>query len=164
MRRKAMILLLLAASLAVQAAPSVGYSLAPVGSYMPSRSYGALTVSVIFSPDRDMHVGDIEIAADISPVHPFFEGALLRLSTPMFQTTEHAFGWMFPNTMLWAPSVNAGVRYRLYDEWDVIAGIAPFLFRDNQFSYEFFSPYVSYSVTEESWGWGMYVLRFSYFF
>ena len=164
MRKTAVLLLLALLSLPIAAEPSFGYSLAPVGSFMESRSYGALTLSAIFSPDKELHAGDVELSVDISPVFPFFEGASLKVSTPLFQTTGHPFGWAFANTVLWAPSVNVGVRYRPDNEWDAVVGCAPFAFEDTQFIYEFFSPYAVYSLTEESWGWGMYVLRFSYFF
>ena len=164
MKRIAAALLLLLPLCSLSAGPALGYSLAPVGEMNADGSYGALDIALFFSFDSDLHAGDIEVSADISPYGRWFQGVNMRLSTPVFATADHPFNVLFPNTVLWTPKVSVGASFRMNDDWSVNIGIAPFAFQDIDYIFEFFSPYVLYSVTRQSWGWGMYILRFSYFF
>ncbi len=163
-RRFLILLIIMIAAFPALSSPAIGYSLAPVGELSPNEPYGALNIALFFSPDREIHAGDVEMSVDLSPYGHVFQAANLRISTPVFATTDHPFNVLFPNTMLWAPKVSLGGQYRMPDEWNILLGIAPFSFQDTNFVFEFFSPYALYSITEDSWGWGMYVLRFSYFF
>ena len=164
MRKLFIAFLLLLASSSLFAAPSFGYSLAPVGAMTATGNYGGLTISAIFSPSKELHTGDISVSVDLSPVTPFFEGVKMNVSTPLFILLDHPFPWIFSNQVLWAPTLMAGAQYRLKNDWSLLFGIAPFTFQDTHFVYEFLSPYAIYSFTSEKWGWGMYVMRFSYFF
>ena len=164
MRKIVIALSLLMLSLPVFASPSFGYSLAPVGAATPTGHYGGLTISAIFSPAKELHTGDISVSVDLSPVSPFFEGVTMSVSSPLFILLNHPFPWIFSNQVLWAPTMMAGAQYRLGNEWSIVFGLSPFTFQDTHFVYEFLSPYALYSFTSEKWGWGMYVMRFSYFF
>ena len=159
-----LILILISLAMPAAAKPAVGYSIAPVGEMGANGSFGALNLAFMVSMESSVHAGDIELSVDLSPYGKVFQGADLRVSTPLFAVTDHPFNVLFPNTMLWAPKVSLGGQYRMPDEWNILLGIAPFSFQDTNFVFEFFSPYALYSITEDSWGWGMYVLRFSYFF
>ena len=163
MRRIPVLFLFIMSTLPISSA-ALGYSLAPVGVMSPSAEYGGLTASFIFSPYEDVHAGDISISVDLAPVEPFFEGVSVAVSSPLFLTSDHPFSWAFSNPVLWAPRLSAGAWYRLGGSWEVMAGLAPFAFQDTHFIYEFLSPFALYSITAERWGWGMYVMRFSYFF
>ena len=164
MKRFIILLMLLPLALSLPAAPTAGYSLAPVGVSLPSGSYGGLTCSVIFSPAGEKHFGDVSLSVDLAPTAPYFEGVALTLSTPVFRSIGHPFDWAFNNKTVWAPVLSAGVQYRLGDEWNVVMGLAPFSFQSTHFVYEFLSPLAFYSVTCSEWGWGIYIMRFSYFF
>ena len=166
MRKAILILLLLLSISALPAAPSFGYSLSPVGVSFPSSSYGALSLSAVLAPTGDVHAGDITLSVDLSPVKPFFEGVSLLISMPVFRLLDHPFDWAFTNSVIWAPSISAGVQYRLGNEWNVLMGFSPLSFQDTAFIYEFLSPFAAYSYSGEDsgWGWGMYVMRFAYFF
>ena len=94
----------------------------------------------------------------------FFEGVSMTFSSPVFRLLRHPFSWVFTNSVLWAPVFTAGVQYRLGNEWNMIVGFAPLAFQDTHFVYEFFSPFAIYSIEADEWGWGCYILRFSYFF
>lgn len=164
MKKLLIVLLILLSSIPIFSSVSFGYSLAPVGAMTPTGNYGALTISAVFSPYKETHIGDIELSADISPVYPFFEGARAKLSTPVFMLLDHPFEWAFSNPIIWSPLLSVGAEYRLMNEWSITMGLSPFAFQSTHFIYEFLSPYAIYSITSDKWGWGMYVVKFSYFF
>ena len=163
MRRLMIASLVLLSSLSLFSAPAVGYSLAPVGE-MGEETYGALNIALFFSLDRDSHAGDMEISVDLSPYGKVFQGVNARISTPVFATTDHPFNVLFPNAMMWAPKLSVGALFRMPSDWAVTVGLSPFSFYDTNYVFEFLSPYVLYSITCNKWGWGMHVVRFSYFF
>ena len=162
------ILILLAALLLSSsflfASPAFGYSIAPVGERDGDSSYGGLALSFSFSPSREKHIADMDAEVHLSLSDPYFNGVLLRLSSPLFLTTDHVFGNMFPNKVCWGIRLSAGIQYRLRDRFNLILGVSPLWFADTDFTYEFFSPYAVYSFADSKWGFGMYILRFSYFF
>ena len=164
MRKAILILLLLLSISALPAAPSFGYSLSPLGASTPSGSYGGLSASLILSPDKDLHIGDIRVQVDLSPTKPFFEGVSAWASSPVFSLLDHPFGWAFSNPVLWTPTLSAGIQYRLGGEWSIVGGFAPLAFQDTHFVYELLSPYILWSISDGTLGWGLYVMRFSYFF
>ena len=164
MKRILISAIILISSFFLSAEPAVGYSLAPVGEMNAAGSFGALNIALMFSMDRDVHAGDIELSVDISPYGRVFQGVDMRISTPLFAITDHPFNVLFPNVMMWAPRVSVGTLFRMPDDWCMTAGISPFAFHDTNYVFEFLSPYVLYSITDDKWGWGMYVVRFSYFF
>lgn len=164
MKKLVIAAILILSSSFLAASPAFGYSLAPVGVVTPSGSYGGLSISAIFAPYDEAHAGDIAVTVDLSPVKPFFEGVSMTFSSPVFRLLRHPFSWVFTNSVLWAPVFTAGVQYRLGNEWNMIVGFAPLAFQDTHFVYEFFSPFAIYSIEADEWGWGCYILRFSYFF
>lgn len=164
MRRLLFLIAVIFSLSSLAAAPSFGYSLAPVGVSLPSGSYGGITASVIFAPSGESHFGDIALSVDLAPAYPFFEGVSLVVSTPVFRAFRHPFEWAFNNDVVWAPVINAGGQYRLGNEWNVLLGLSPFVFQSTHFVYEFLSAYASYTIDLDKWGWGLYIFRFSYFF
>ncbi len=162
--KKILIPLFLLLSLSLSASPEFGYSLSPVGVSLPSGNYGGLNAAFIFAPSGEKHYGDITLSVDLAPTDPYFEGVMLSVSTPLFRVLNHPFSWAFSNPVVWAPVLGAGVQYRLGNEWNVFFSLSPFVFQEVHFVYELLSPFASYSITHESWGWGIYVFRFSYFF
>ena len=161
--KKILIVIILFLSMALSASPTVGYSLAPVGVSLPSGNYGGLNVAFIFAPAGEKHFADIALSVELAPTHPYFEGVMLSLSTPLFRLLDHPFNWAFSNPTMWAPVVSAGVQYRIGNEWNARIGLSPLSFQSVNFVYELISPFASYSITAKDWGWGIYIFRFSYF-
>lgn len=146
-------------------AVTTGYTIAPVGEKPANGdSFGAMSFSYILSPTEDRHIGDIEAEALLSIEAPYLMGVNLKVSSPLFATVNHPFGFLFANATLWAPKLSAGVQYRINDGVDLYLGLAPFNFQDTSFVYEFLSPYALYDLEDKSWGYGAYVMRFIYFF
>ena len=164
MKKILLAVIILLSAFNIFSSASFGYSLAPVGAMTPTGNYGALTISAIFSPYKETHIGDMELAIDLSPVYPFFESARARIQSPVFLLLHHPFSWMFHNSVIWSPLLSFGAEYRLRNEWSITMGLSPFAFQNTHFIYEFFSPYAIYSITSDKWGWEMYIMRFSYFF
>ena len=162
--RKILIIALLVLSCSLYASPTFGYSLAPVGVSLPAGNYGGLTTALIFSPMGEKHYLDVSVSVDLAPTDPYFEGVSFSLSSPVFRTLRHPFNWAFINPSVWAPTLSAGMQYRPGSEWCVMMGFAPFSFQSTHFVYEFLSPFAIYAITDSQWGWGLYIMRFSYFF
>ena len=159
-----LILILISLAMPAAAKPAVGYSIAPVGEMGANGAFGALNLAFMVSMESSVHAGDIELSVNLSTYGRVFQGADLRVSTPLFAVTDHPFNALFPNTMMWAPKLSVGALFRMPDDWNVTIGLSPFAFHDTDYVFEFFSPYILYSITHDKWGWGMYVVRFSYFF
>ena len=163
--KKVLVLLLVSVLLLPLSATVMGgYSLSMVGEKSPVDSaFGALSISALFSPWSETHVGDIEVEALLSPVSPFFNGVNMKISSPLFLTIHHPFAFIFPNTVYWAPRLTFGAQYRMEDEWNLYMGFAPLSFQDTGYNYEFLSPYALYNVKENKWGYGAYIMRFTVF-
>ncbi len=145
--------------------PGFGWSLAPVGELLPSGgAYGALGASFVFSPWVNRHVGDIEAELQFAPVSPYLEAVNLKLSSPLFWLIKNPFRFIFSNSVYWAPKLALGAQYRMPNDWAVYMSIAPLSFQDNEYVYEFLSPYVLYDFENNRWGWGAYIMKFAYFF
>lgn len=164
MRKIISVLILLLILTPVLATVQGGYSLAPVGEHSPlGDDFGALSMAVSFSPWAETRVGDMEVELLLSPVAPFFNGINMKISSPLFLTVRHPFGFMFPNPVYWAPRVSVGAQYRMDTEWNLYASFSPFTFQDTRYIYEFLSPYMLYNFNENKWGYGAYILRFTVF-
>ena len=100
--KKILIVIILFLSMALGASPTVGYSLAPVGVSLPSGNYGGLNAAFIFAPAGEKHFADITLSVELAPTHPYFEGVMLSLSTPLFRFLDHPFNWAFSNPTMWA--------------------------------------------------------------
>ena len=151
--------------LPLSAVPGFGYSISPVGERSADGAeFGALAISLSVSPYMELHLFDMDAEVLLSYTSPFFNGARLRLSAPLFKTEKHPFNFMFPNAVSWAPRISAGAEYRMPDEWSLYFSLSPFSFFDTGFGYEFFSPYGLYDFRRQSWGWGIYIMRFSVYF
>ena len=158
-------MILVSIAVPLSANPGFGYSLAPVGERSTDGSeFGALAMSVSFSPYVELHLFDMDAEVMLSYTSPFFNGVKIRLSSPVFKTEKHPFNFMFPNSVSWAPKISAGAEYRMSDEWALYFSLSPFSFFDTGFGYEFFSPYGLYDFKRQSWGWGIYIMRFSVYF
>ncbi len=157
-------LFLLALSCAF-ASVGFGYSVAPVGQREIDidDSFCAISLAGLFSIDIDHHYLDMELDVLLSPVHPFFNGINLLFSCNPFELKNHPFKFIFSNPVLWSPKITAGVQYRLGSEYNLVLGLSPLLFLDPKYMYEFFSPYAIYNWEENKWGYGIYIMKFSFF-
>ena len=91
---------------------------------------------------------------------PVFRGVNLTLSTPIYQTVDHPFNYVFSNVVLWQPTIGLGMEYRRWNEVRAMVEISPFVFQDAAFMYEILSPYISFDFNG-NWGWGITVMKFS---
>lgn len=149
----------------IHASVAFGYSLSMVGEKSPiDTPFGALSASMVFSPWKETHVLDFEGEVLLSPVDPYFNGVNMKVSSPIFLSRYNPFSFMFPNSVYWSPRLSLGAQYRMDSEWNLYLGISPLSFQDTGYIYEFFSPYALYNISDNSWGYGMYIMRFSVFF
>ena len=101
-----LILILISLAMPAAAKPAVGYSIAPVGEMGANGSFGALNLAFMVSMESSVHAGDIELSVDLSPYGKVFQGADLRISTPLFAVTDHPFNVLFPIAALIPPIKN----------------------------------------------------------
>lgn len=143
----------------------MGWSVAPVGELVPDGSaFGALGIMFSLSPWVERHIGDLEVEVLLAPVDPFLDGINIKATTPIFCLLKNPFSFIFSNAVYWAPKIAIGTQYRMPNKWMLYMALSPFSFQDNEYVYDFLSPYVIYDIEENKWGWGAYIMRFSYFF
>ena len=137
-----------------------GYSVSPVGEKFGENHFGGAAISGYISPTGLRNIGKVEADILLSMKSPVWRGVNLTVSTPIYQTVNHPFNYLFSNRVLWQPSIGVGVQYRAEKSVRAMVEISPFVFQDAAFMYEILSPYVSYDF-KGNWGWGITVMKFS---
>lgn len=165
MKRLSLLFALALLSFSLFAKAGFGYSIAPFGeSAADKEDFFALSTSLIFTPNLEHHIGDIEADVALSYTKPYFNGVKLKVSSPVFVLKNHPFNFLFPNSVLWAPKVSVGGEYRMDKDLALYFSLSPLAFFDTEFSYEFFTPFGLYDFDRKEFGWGMYIMRFSVYF
>ena len=137
-----------------------GYSVSPIGENFGDEHFGGAAISGYFSPTGLRNIGKIEVDVLLAMKSPVFRGVNLTLSTPIYQTVNHPFNYVFSNRVLWQPTIGVGVQYRNGNRLRAMVEVSPFVFQDAAFMYEILSPYVSFDF-EGNYGWGVTIMKFS---
>lgn len=92
-----------------------------------------------------------------------FTGFNLDLSMRTFSLTDHIFSFMFANPVIWSPKASAGILWD--DSWDFSwrFGLSVLNFVDVHFNYEFLRPFVMFDPDFDYCGWGMDLIRITYY-
>lgn len=131
-----------------------------MGEKFGDENFGVAAISGYFSPTGLKNIGKIEGDILLSMKSPVFRGVNLTISTPIYQTVDHPFNYVFSNVVLWQPTIGLGMEYRMGNEVRAMVEISPFVFQDAAFMYEILSPYISFDFNG-NWGWGITVMKFS---
>ena len=137
-----------------------GYSVSPIGETFGDEHFGGAAISGYFSPTGLRNIGKIEADLLLSMKSPVFRGVNLTLSTPVYQTVDHPFNYVFSNRVLWQPTIGVGVQYRNGNRLRAMVEVSPFVFQDAAFMYEILSAYVSFDF-KGNYGWGVTIMKFS---
>ena len=86
----------------------------------------------------------------------------VNLSSSPFSTPVH-LDFLFANPVLYSPKVKLGAEYVYQDGWYYRAELALINFRSTDFEYEFFTPMLTVDATDYSLGYGIRIMKFSYF-
>ncbi|MCI7605247.1 MAG: hypothetical protein MSS69_00650 [Spirochaetales bacterium] len=160
MKKTICLLLALFITLSLFAGIGGGYSISPVGEKFGDENFGGAAISGYFSPTGLKNIGKMEGDILFSMKSPVFRGVNLTISTPIYQTVDHPFNYVFSNIVLWQPTIGLGMEYRMGNEVRAMVEISPFVFQDAAFMYEILSPYISFDFNG-NWGWGITVMKFS---
>ena len=160
MKKTICLLLALFITLSLFAGFGGGYSISPVGEKFGDENFGGAAISGYFSPTGLKNIGKIEGDILFSMKSPVFRGVNLTISSPIYQTVDHPFNYVFSNVVLWQPTIGLGMEYRRGNEVRAMVEISPFVFQDAAFMYEILSPYISFDFNG-NWGWGITVMKFS---
>ena len=152
--------LILLLALSLYAGIGGGYSVSPIGETFADEHFGGASISGYFSPTGLRNIGKIEVDVLLAMKSPVFRGVNLTLSTPIYQTVDHPFNYVFSNRVLWQPTIGVGVQYRNDNNFRAMVEISPFVFQDAAFMYEILSPYVSFDF-KGNYGWGITIMKFS---
>ena len=87
-----------------------GYSVSPIGETFGDEHFGGAAISGYFSPTGLRNIGKIEADLLLSMKSPVFRGVNFSLSTPVYQTVDHPFYYVFSNRVLWQPTIGVGVQ------------------------------------------------------
>ena len=93
---------------------------------------------------------------------PLFESVSLNLSTSPFATPVR-LAFLFPNPVLYSPKLRIGAQYVYRDGWYYKAELALLNFRDTSFEYEFLTPILLIDALDYSLGYGVRLVKFTYF-
>lgn len=93
-----------------------------------------------------------------------FEGFAASVYSSPLQLLRHPFNFLFVNNTLWAPKLSAGiVTSREFDLYYTFS-LSPLHLRETYFMYDILSPYVYFDSSFDYAGWGIELVRVSYFF
>lgn len=93
-----------------------------------------------------------------------FTGLDVDLSLRTFGLVDHIFSFMFANPTIWSPKVSAGAMWDADMDFAWRFGFSMLNFIDVHFNYEFLRPFVLFDGTFDYAGWGMDLIRVSYYF
>lgn len=93
-----------------------------------------------------------------------FTGLNIDMSLRTFGLSDHIFSFMFANPVIWSPRLSAGVIWDGDMEFGWRFGFSALNFVDVHFDYEFLRPFVIFTGTFDYAGWGIDLIRVSYFF
>ncbi len=162
MKRTTMIIALVLLATALAASPAFTYSFSQVGERCGDSSFGSFTAAVGFSPIKEKPYGAVEVSA-LFGFNRFFQGVDISLSTPLLTLSNDVFSYAFSNRVLWEPTIGFLTQYRLNGRrWMFGFFVSPFKFTDSSFSYEFLSPYFTFSPGGEK-AWGIRVMKMTVF-
>jgi hypothetical protein len=88
------------------------------------------------------------------------------LSLDVFRTLSHPFSFVATNPIAWDPSIGVGYQWVPASRQHLLTlSASPLKLTQKDFWYEFFSPFVSFDVSNgniENWGFNL--IRYTYFF
>lgn len=155
--KKFLIVLLMLVALSPIYAFSFYYGLGGIGEMNEDAHYAGLSADVGMSFFSDPYLMlDAEIV-----LSPLFEGVSINLSSSPFSIRTDAF--LFVNPVLYSPKIKIGAEYMMDDGWYYRAELALINFRDTKFEYEFLTPMITIDADSFSVGYGVRLMKFSYF-
>ncbi len=161
-RRLITVLVLVLVLSSLSATSAFTYSFSQVGEKYDDAGFGAMTLSFGFSPIKERPYGMVEVSA-ILGFSEFFRGVDMSISTPIVCLSNDVFSYAFSNRVLWEPTVGFLAQYRTAGQrWMLGVMISPFKFSDTNFSYEFLSPYITWSLDGER-AWGIRIMKLTGF-
>lgn len=158
MVKRALLVILIILLLSPLYAFSFFYGVGGVGEANGESHYAGLSVNAGFSFFSEPYLMlDGEVA-----LSPFFESVAVNLSSSPFSTPVH-LDFLFANPVLYSPKVKLGAEYVYQDGWYYRAELALINFRSTDFEYEFFTPMLTVDATDYTLGYGIRIMKFSYF-
>ncbi len=142
----------------LSASPAFTYSFSQTGEKGPDGSFGSLAAALGFSPLKEKPYCAVE-AAVLLGFDRLFHGVDMSLSTPLVTLSNDIFSYAFSNRVLWEPTAGFLAQYRAEGRrWMLGFLISPLKFTDSSFSYEFLSPYFTFSFSGER-AWGIRIMK-----
>lgn len=145
--------------------PRIGYAVSGLGQ-SGDDVFGAVGLSLLFQPLQDGY-GEIEGTFSFGNREDDGYGMTrmnLQIGTETFRILHHPFTYMFANNTIWSPKVAAGIAFDRDWQLQYYAALYPMHIVDVSFTFDFFSPYVYFNDSFEYAGWGIELMRISYYF
>lgn len=93
-----------------------------------------------------------------------FEGLTADISVSPLQILNHPFNFLFQNNTLWAPKLGAGIMTSREIAIYYSFSFSLMHFREAFFTYDILAPYVYFDSRFDYAGWGIELMKVSYFF
>lgn len=139
-----------------------GYTMEAFSGFNQSAS-SRLSLAVDLTDSRYLTL-EAGAAAGFRDYSMIFTGFNVDLSIRTFSLTDHIFSFLFANPSIWSPKATAGVIWD--DSWNLgwRFGLSVLNFIDVHFNYEFLRPFVIFDRNFSFSGWGIDLIKVSYYF
>ncbi len=92
-----------------------------------------------------------------------FNGFTLNLYSNTFRLIKHPFSFMFSSATVWSPRLGFGVDFTRDFDLQYRISLSPLHFEEVKFTYDFLMPYLLFDNAFKYDGWGLYLMKISYF-
>ena len=93
---------------------------------------------------------------------PFFESVSMNIASEPFSKPVEMY-FLFANPVLYSPKIRVGAEYVYKVGWYYRFELALLNFRDKSFEYEFLTPMMTLDADDYTMGYGIRIMKFSYF-
>lgn len=141
-----------------------GYSLAVEGFSGFNQSSSVRLSGILDLTDSRYLTLEAGAGAGLDSTGLVFSGLNVDLAFRTFTLRDHIFSFLSTNPTLWSPRVYAGAMWD--SSWNLAwrFGLSVFSFIDVHFTYEFLRPFVCFDEHFSWSGWGIDLIRVSYYF
>lgn len=94
----------------------------------------------------------------------YFSGVSADLGFRLFSKADHFMNFLFANDSLWTLRFTAGVLFDQYLDMAFRFSVSPLCFMTTSYDYEFLRPYFLFDTEFSYAGWGIDLIRVSYYF
>lgn len=164
MRKLAFVVVLMLLSLSLYAV-SFGYGAALSGQAGPGFESSSGEFSLVFDPSSlgyGVLDGAVRLGFDGNGRFGF-NGFTLNVYSNTFRLIDHPFSFLFSSATVWSPRLGFALDFSRDFDLQYRMAFSLFHFEEVRFAYDFLMPYMLFDEGFKYDGWGIYLMKISYF-